>query len=158
MSVLSMDVSVQNFEPITVASVRHTGPYSECEEAWHALCGNPDVHAVLGPNTKYLGICYDNPDTVDPNNIRYDACVTIPEEQEFGEGIVTQTVEGGKYAVYTYQGSYEELQEAYRKLYGEWLPQNGHTPVDGPTIEVYLNHPQQTPPEELLTEIRIPLQ
>ena len=36
---------------------------------------------------------------------------------------------------------------------GQWLPANNREPEHGPCVEAYLNNPQQTAPEDLLTEI-----
>ena len=154
---LSMDVSVQNFDAMTVASVRHTGSYAECAKAWKTLCGTPDVCKTFGPNSKFIGICYDDPEVTDDDKIRYDACVTVAAAEEFGGGVVTQTIEAGTYAVYVHKGSFDGLYDTYRKLYGQWLPTSGYEPAGGPSLEIYLNDPEKTPPEELLTEIRIPL-
>lgn len=153
----SMDVSVQPCDSILVASARHTGPYAECKKAWDTLCGNPNVCKTFGPDTKFLGMCYDDPDMTDDDKIRYDACVTIGEPQNFGGGVTTQTIDAGRYAIYVQKGSYDCLHDTYRKLYGEWLPASGYELGDGPCLEIYLNCPDTTPPDELLTEIRIPL-
>jgi len=40
---------------------------------------------------------------------------------------------------------------------GQWLPANNWEPGQGPCIERYLNNPQQTAPEDLLTDIHVPL-
>lgn len=150
-----MEVSVKDFDAMTVASVRHTGPYAECKKAWEALCSNPKVCKTFGPNSRFLGMCYDNPETTDADKIRYDACVTIAEPQDFGDGVAIQTIDAGRYAVYLHKGSYEGLMDVYCKLYREWLPSSGYEPVECPALEVYLNNPEQTPPDELLTEIRV---
>jgi len=42
-------------------------------------------------------------------------------------------------------------------LLGAWLPKSGRELRDAPCFETYLNSPQGTPPEELLTLIHAPL-
>ena len=66
-------------------------------------------------------------------------------------------IPGGRHAVVRHQGPYAELGAVYRWLYGEWLPNSGHTPGDSPCYEEYLNNPRDVPPTELLTEIHMPL-
>ena len=153
-----MDVSIKDFEAMTVASVRHTGPYAQCKVAWETLCNNSEVCKTFGPHSEFLGLCHDDPETTEEDRIRYDACVTIAEPAEFGDKVVVQAIPAGRYAVCTHKGSYEGLQEVYHRLYHEWLPGSGHKPAEGPALEVYLNNPEHTPPEELLTEIRILLE
>ncbi|MEM7263951.1 MAG: GyrI-like domain-containing protein, partial [Planctomycetota bacterium] len=66
-------------------------------------------------------------------------------------------VDGGEYAVLVHRGPYEKLGEVYGWLYGVWLAQSGRQPDQRPSIEIYLNNCAENPPEELRTEIRIPL-
>ena len=68
-----MDVTLKEIEPMTVAFVRHVGPYAECGDAWKTLCANPEVCKLFGPNTQFLGLGYDDPDITEPDKIRYDA-------------------------------------------------------------------------------------
>ena len=42
-------------------------------------------------------------------------------------------------------------------LYGKWLPQFGEEPRSAPPIELYVNDPRTTPPEQLRTDVRLPL-
>jgi len=54
-----------------------------------------------------------------------------------------------------HRGPYMEIGAAYEAL-GAWLAQQGREPV-APPREVYLNDPNETAPEELLTEVQFPL-
>jgi AraC family transcriptional regulator len=40
---------------------------------------------------------------------------------------------------------------------GEWLPQSGETSGPGVAYELYRNDPTDTAPEDLVTEIYVPL-
>ena len=53
--------------------------------------------------------------------------------------------------------SSEGLHDAYRAMYGEWLPKSGREFRDSYSMEIYRTDPATTPPEENITEIRIPL-
>ena len=77
-----------------------------------------------------------------------------------GEGLMKVKIErtdAMRIAFIRHLGPYAELGVAYRWLYGQWLPTSGREPADGPPFEVYLNNPEDTPPDELITEIHIPL-
>lgn len=151
-----MDVQIKEFEPMTVASVRHIGPYQECHGAWKKLCGCVEVAKQMGPDTISLGICYDDPNTTDTDKIRYDACVTVEPDFVTPEGIVKQEIAGGRYAVLIHEGSYDKLMDTYQTLYDKWLPGSGEEP-SGPPFEIYLTCPETTPEDEAATEIRLPL-
>jgi len=63
----------------------------------------------------------------------------------------------GDYAVYTHQGPYDGLTAAYEKLCGQWIPRSGRKIADAPCLEEYLNEPESTAPEDLITDIYVPL-
>jgi len=62
----------------------------------------------------------------------------------------------GKAASCVHTGPYGEIESAYVALL-QWMQQNGHQP-SGVAYEVYLNDPEQTPPEQLQTRIIFPLE
>ena len=151
-----MDVQIKEFEPMTVACVRHLGPYEDCEPAWKKLCSCPEVAQRMGPDTIILGISYDNPEVTDADKIRYDACATVAADFVPPEGIQKQEIAGGRYAVVVHKGSYAKLADTYHPLYEQWLPKSGEEAA-GPPCEIYLTCPETTPEEEAVTEIRLPL-
>ena len=72
--------------------------------------------------------------------------------------IAVQTIGGGEYAVTTHFGPYDKLGETYHRLFGQWLLQSDRELRSEPCIEFYLNDPESTEPEDLLTDICVPLQ
>lgn len=69
-----------------------------------------------------------------------------------------QTLDAGRYAVFTHIGPYTNLHKTWRSIYVDWLPSSGAQVRDAPPMELCINNPQTTPPEALHTEIWIPLQ
>ena len=57
-----MDARIENVEPMRVAFIRHVGPYNEVGETWGKLCTWAGPKGLFGPNTKCLGLCYDDPE------------------------------------------------------------------------------------------------
>ena len=64
----------------------------------------------------------------------------------------------GRYAIFLYKGSYEHLQAVYDTIYGKYIPEMECTLRDESSAERYLNDPCETKPEDLLTEIYIPVE
>jgi AraC family transcriptional regulator len=112
----------------------------------------------LGPGAMMLGLCHDDPEVTPPDKIRYDTCLTVDEDFRPEGEIGVQTIAGGEYAVTTHYGPYTGLGETYAKLYGQWMPHHGFMPRTSPCFEVYLNDPEATEPEELLTDIYAPIE
>lgn len=52
---------------------------------------------------------------------------------------------------------HDHLDEAYQWFYGTWLAQFGEEVEDGPAFEEYMNNPRQVAPQDLLTDIYLPL-
>ncbi len=155
---LSMNVSIKTMPPMRVAFMRHVGPYVGCGATWDRLLMVLGKDGVLGSNTLFVGICHDDPEVTAPENLRYDACVTVGNNFAAQGDIGVQTVAGGEYAVMTHFGPYAKLGESYNRLLGQWLPRSGRALRSSPCFEVYLNSPESTAPEDLITDIYVPLE
>jgi AraC family transcriptional regulator len=153
-----MEVRIEHVEPTRVAFVRHVGRYDQVGTAWERLCTQLGKDGLLGPGTRFIGICYDDPEVTPPEKIRYDACVTVDSNFIPEDDIGVQTVGGGEYAVTTHVGPYERLGQTYARLLGQWLPASGRELRSEPSLELYLNAPESTDPEDLITDIYTPLE
>ncbi len=154
---LNMNVTIKQLEKTLVAYVAHQGPYQECGQAWDILCTALAPEGLLGGDAKMIGVSYDDPDITAPEKIRYDACVSV-SESFVTDDIAFKTLAGGKYAVTTHIGPYEKLNETYQKFFGQWLSQSSYESADKPCLEIYLNDPESTEPEDLITDIYLPLE
>jgi AraC family transcriptional regulator len=76
--------------------------------------------------------------------------------QPTGE-IEAKELPGGDYAVVTHRGSYSTLSDTWRQVFREWVPHSDRKVRSAPCFEVYLNDPASTQPEDLVTEIHVPL-
>jgi AraC family transcriptional regulator len=151
------EVRVDTLPPRRVAFLRHVGPYQAVGPTFGRLAGWAGPRGLFGPGTLMLGICHDDPDVTPADKIRYDCCITVDDRFQPEGEVGVQTVAGGEYAVLTHRGPYERLNESYRWLYGTWLPTSGREPGHAPPFEVYRNSPGDVAPEDLLTEICVPL-
>jgi AraC family transcriptional regulator len=150
-------VQVQTLPARHLAFVRHTGPYQDCGKAWDKLCAYLGKEGFFTSTTRFIGLCHDDPEVTPPDKVRYDACATVgPEFRAVGE-IGVQTIPGGDYAVTMHYGPYQNLSKTYARVFGQWLPRSGREMGDGPSLELYQNDPNSTAPEDLVTEIQVPL-
>ncbi len=155
---VTVEVEIKNLEPIRVAFVRHMGPYDQCGSAWGTLCGYAGPKGYMRPDTLAIGISYDDPDVTPPEKLRYDACITVGDDFQPAGEVGVQDIAGGDYAVVTHLGPYDGLKETYRKIFREWVPNCGRELRSQPCFEIYRKDPNTTPPEELVTEIYVPLE
>jgi AraC family transcriptional regulator len=157
--VSAMQVEIKSAAPLQIAFVRHVGPYDEVGPTWERLMDWVGRECLFGPQVRFLGVCWDDPDVTPPARLRYDACVTIDEPvrvQPEGD-IGVRSLPVGVFAVVLHEGPYNRLNETYAALIGGWLPAYGHEPGDPPSLEFYLNDPNSTAPEDLLTEVWMPI-
>lgn len=155
---MDLNVEIVRLPPRKVAFVRHVGPYDACGAAWEALLPVLGKEGLLGGGAELLGICHDDPEITPPERLRYDACVTIAAKDEPPAGLATQTIPAGEYATATHHGPYSGLGETYAQLLGRWLPRSGRELGTSPCFEIYLNDPEGTDPEDLLTDVFAPLE
>ncbi len=152
-----LEVSVRKMEPLRVAYVRHTGPYNAVGQAWQKLMMWAGMNGLMGPNMRILGISHDDPEITAPERLRYDAAMVVKEGVKGGGEVGIQEIPGGDYAVTVHRGPYDKLGMTYASLCGEWLPSSGRELREEPPLEFYLNDMAVTPPQDLLTEICLPL-
>ena len=153
-----LEVTIKNLPERRVAFLRHVGSYDKCGPTWERLLTEMGSQGWLGGDNLMLGICHDDPENTDAEKIRYDACVTVGDSFKPFAGIEQTTVAGGAYAVVTHIGPYSELGGTYAELFGSWLAQSGRELRNAPAYEIYLSDPDNTEPEELITEIHMPLE
>ncbi len=66
-----------------------------------------------------------------------------------------KNVPGGRVVSAIYTGAYQEIAQGYMRTY-DYAFREGYE-IRGPTMELYLNNPMDTPEDALLTEIQIPI-
>jgi AraC family transcriptional regulator len=159
-SPVDIDVRIESREPCTVACVRHVGPYSDVGQAWQKMMKWGWSKIAFGKADSF-GLCYDDPDITEDQRVRYDACIVVAEGARVKDGIELQSLEGSDYVVARHDGPYATIGETYARLFARVVT----APIDGlqwnlgdpPSLEVYLNDPRKTKPEDLKTEIWMPV-
>lgn len=152
-----MEVKIVRQEPIDAVFLRHVGPYQEVGHVWEDLTDFAGTEDLAGPESLFFGLSHDDPDVTPPDRLRYDACVSVREPVEVAPPFGTIRLLAGEYASAIHTGPYEKLGETYAALFGRWLPESGRTPRSAPCVEIYLDDPRVTQPEERRTEVRVPL-
>jgi len=102
------------------AYIRIIGPYGEKESyelGWGNLCGFLKENGLQSGATRWFGISFDDPTITQKRKCRFYACASVAERIKPSGAIGSLTIKGGKYAVYTYQGSYKGLLRAYSYIY-----------------------------------------
>lgn len=156
---LNVDVRVENRETKQLMYIRLTGEYSGVDYAgaWKRLYQYAGELKIAFDGMEHIAIYPDDPKVTEPQKLRSEVCLSVPCPVNPKGEIGAKELPGGKFAVFRYQGTYADLGAVYDTIYGHWLPENGYKLRHAFGYEMYLNDPQRTKPEELLTEICIPI-
>jgi AraC family transcriptional regulator len=154
----NMDVTIEKMPELRVGAVRHTGPYMQINKAFAKL---GEIAKTAGVEKKgdmaMLAIYHDDPETTPPSELRSDAGLTFAKEARLPKGLEEHKLPAGRYARTTHVGPYEELGDVWTRFMGEWLPASGERLADSPSYEIYRNTPENVKPQELRTDLYVPL-
>lgn len=156
----NLKTRIENLSPIEVIYIRTKG-YNEKSigAAWRTIIPFAIEKGIFNPpKTLRLGHALDNPDVTNIEDCEYHACLSVEGAVETSHEISKKTLKGGLYGVITYVGSYEFTSEVYDEIFKNWLPASGYELRDGEIFDSYLNSMVDTPIEQLITEIHIPIQ
>ncbi len=157
-SALECQVEFKELERRELLAMRYVGPFSECGVAWQPLLKHTAQAGLTPFGRPSFGLVYDDPEITPESECRYDACIEVPIPDEIPPPLYTRTIEAGRYAVALHRGPYHTILMTYVTLLGRWLPSQNVELADAPIIEVYLNTPMDTAPEDLLTEVCVRVQ
>lgn len=152
-----VDVRTETISQMKVAFVRHTGPYQNVGTAWQRLMAWAGPRGLIGPATQFVSVYYDDPAVTPPDKLRADACITVGDAVQPDGDVGVQEIGGGDYAIARHVGPYDKLGDTYSQLCGSWLPASGRELRAAPPLEFYRNSPMNTPPEQLITDVCMPL-
>ena len=142
-----------------VACIRHVGPYPEICKAIEKIFQWAGPKGLIQfPKTEVLAVYHDNPEEVAAVELRSDACLTVPEGTIADGDVKTMKIPGGTFAVAHVEIDQSEYGEAWDKLIGEWIPENGATPdTSRLCYELYLNNPEEHPEKKHIVDICEPV-
>jgi AraC family transcriptional regulator len=154
---LMHDVILRTDPARRLAALPHGGPYPLIGRAFEKLGATVGARGLFPQLGHMVGVYYDSTADTPPEALRSHAGFECGPDTPIDPPLVEVLLPVGRHAVLTFKGSYAGLPAAYDQLFGLWLPQSGEEAADSPVFEVYLNTPMDTAPEDLLTEICLPL-
>ncbi|WP_334193082.1 AraC family transcriptional regulator [Pararhodobacter sp.] len=151
-------VTLETTPPQRLIGLPFTGPYLKIGSAFDRL--SAEIGALgLWPRTRgMVGVYLDDPGSVPAEALRSFAGVLVAEDLPLPEGLQEYRLAGGRHARMAFRGPYSGMGMAYDWLYGSWLAASGEAPRGAPCWELYLNTPLSAAPEDLRTDIFLPLE
>ena len=154
-----LEIRIKNVPPLNVAFVRTNGYNPESiGKAWNTIIPIGLEKGFFQPGKSFcIGHSLDTPDITAEDECEYNACITLSEPIKPEGPISIKTLKGGKYAVFTYRGTYDVMDQVYAYIMKNWLINSDYELRDGEIYDKYLNSMKNTAPQDLLTEIHIPI-
>jgi len=145
MKSLQGEAAVNALEKMTVAYVRHIGPYAGDEKLFERLFEKLYAWAVprgltdpgKPEDTVSIVIYHDDPCITEPEKLRISVGIVVPPDTETSGEVGKLDIPAGKYAMGRFILSGQEYGEAWQYMCGVWMPGSGYQPDEGYTFEMY---------------------
>ena len=155
---VALEVTLKKREPAVVAFISMKGPYSLIGEAFGRLRTWIAEQGYI-PALPPVGVYLNSPKQAPPEELLWelqtpvvgDADPVKPDEQGCG----FKQLEEATLATAEHCGPYDQARASFGAL-REWISENGYE-IAGPPEEAYLSKVEESPPQDLLTEVRFPV-
>lgn len=153
------DITIVTIPPQTVLGIRKKGHYRQIAEllpeiAIHAMEKNIPITGspmfVCHEQSKEEAMTADR-----EGSAEIEVAFPVPPGSIPGPGMSLYTLPGGRMARTIHRGPYEACEPVYLKLFA-WIEEQG-LKITGPIRELYLNDPREVRPEDIMTEILVPV-
>lgn len=152
------ECAVREWGPETCATLAMKGPFDQMPEAFGRVYGWLQQAGHI-PQGMPVAVYLNDPAEVEPAEALWELWAPIEQDAEpYGldaEGLSIRRVPMVRVATTMHQGPYEQVAGTYERLI-QWMAEHG-LEMAGPPMEAYLNDPYEVAPEEILTEVMIPV-
>ena len=154
------DIALVEVAAQQVIGIRKTGTYLLIPELLMKIY-EYSVKKKMVMNGPPLFLCHENtPEAVMEANEKGTAIVEVAwpvsGTVKGSRNIKVYRLPGGKMVHIVHKGPYESCEPTYQKLFA-WIETQG-LHISGPIREVYPNDPRVVKPEEIITEIFVPVE
>jgi AraC family transcriptional regulator len=142
-----------------VLFVRRIGDYEETPaKAFQVLGGFIEKERLSSQVKTYYGMSLDDPTIVGRAKCRFDACVALSQPIQAKGEVAKKILPEGRYAVFTYIGSYGDLENVFMEIFRTWYPSSQEIVADADAFCEFVNFSEpDLPKEQRKTKIYIPL-
>ncbi len=139
---INKSVEVKELPSMTIAYVRHIGPYKGDSKLFERLFNK--LFTWAGPrgltqqqDMKSIIVYHDDPEVTESEKLRTSVSITVPEDTKVDGEIGKMVIPSGKYMVARFELSPKDFEAAWEWVYGKWLPTSGYQPDDRPCFEMF---------------------
>jgi AraC family transcriptional regulator len=147
------EILTKTVDKMSVVYVEHVGPYEQVGMIFGQLVAYA-TEKGLAPNL--VGLYYDDPATVPAESLRCEVGIQVEEGFVPDSGYMVKDIPAHKVVYAIMKGPYDKIALEYPNVM-KWMEEKGYE-MTGPIIEIYLEGGPDVPPEQLVTEVRFPIQ
>lgn len=123
---------IQEMDDFVVMYERYIGNYIKIGQKWHDFLEK--YKNYLKEDTLLIERSYADPSVASIEQCIYDICMTVGKDCPFDN---VTTIQGGKFAVYCFDGSVQDIFAAFQGLFNVWLAGSGYEMDERYGIDIY---------------------
>ncbi|MCD4655979.1 MAG: GyrI-like domain-containing protein [Planctomycetes bacterium] len=150
----NIEVEIKEIKPFKYVCVESTGSFDKIQTVIGTLWTEVGKRQIR-PAGMMFGIYYSNPNTTAEKDCKWEIGIPVVADVKINEPLKLKDWTHTKIASYVYTGSYDKAGAMYPALYAK-IAKMGFVPV-GPSRSIYLNDPNMVKPEEIKTELTVPV-
>jgi AraC family transcriptional regulator len=148
----SYEIRVKNADAMTLVYLDYTGPYDRMGDVFTQV---GEYAAKKGLTGDMVGLYFDDPTQVSAERLRARVGIAVPQGTVPDSGFGVEEIPAQEVVYAILKGPYDEVAKEYPVMM-QWAKEKGYQ-VSGPLTEIYLEAGPDVPPEQLVTEVRIPI-
>lgn len=153
---ISDEIEIRKETPFTYVCLECSGPSSQILPQITQFIGAVYKQRLV-PTGKLLFLFYDNPGVISSaDDVRWEVALPVSEDALVSEPLTKKEYNYTETAYFLFKGPYEQLTGTYSWLMDQ-IEAKGYK-ASGPTMQRHLDDPNQTKPEDLRTEMIIPIE
>ena len=119
--VYDQKIEIRELADIRVIYERYLGNYRDLGAQWEVFTAK--YQAYLRTDTLLIERFYDDPAITRVGQCLYDLCMTVEVNCPLAN---ITTIEGGKFAIYRFDGRIKDIYETLQGIFNIWLPNSGY--------------------------------
>lgn len=154
----SYDVKIIDFTQTTVAALEHRGAPNKVMETVGKFIQWRKENGPSPKSSDTYNILYDDPQSVAPQDYRFDVCASIQTPIKANTySVIEKIIPGGRCAVLRHVGTQSSLGQSIHYLYCEWIIHSDETLRDFPCFIKRVTFYPDVPEHQMVTEIYLPI-
>jgi len=105
----------------------------------------------------WIGMIPFKPERYTDAMARFRFGILFNQQIDVQQPLSTMKVAAGRVAIFEHRGPYEYLLQTWALAYNGWLPRSNEILRDMAPYEIYMNNPWNTPPEQWVTRVCVPI-